>query len=233
MKFKIAESIEDKGIFKAIFLAGAPGAGKSYVLSKISDGVLQPRIVNTDKFTEYFGITDPMEKSPEILDKVETLTEQQLYLYLNSLLPLFVDSTSSHSKNIIKRNGILQSLGYDTGMVFINTSLETTLKRIEQRKRKVSKEWAKMAYEKINEAKEFYQAHFPLFYEVDNNEGELTNISILKAYKKIRNFYTSPIQNPEGVRDSQIMRNKGWKYLTDGLIDEPYLKKLISVWYLK
>lgn len=54
-KYLLTESINDKGIFKAIFMAGTPGAGKSYVINKINDGKIQPRIVNTDKLTEYFG----------------------------------------------------------------------------------------------------------------------------------------------------------------------------------
>jgi shikimate kinase len=233
MKFKITESIEDKAIFKAIFMAGIPGSGKSYVLSKITDVTIEPRIVNTDKFVEYFDIGYDEDAPRHLIDKVKILTQEQLYLYLNSMLPLFVDSTSSRSRNIIKRRGILQSLGYDIGMIFVNTSLETALARIEQRKRKVSREWTIQAYEKINELKDFYKTQFPNFYEVDNDEGELTDRAILRAYKKVRKFYTTPIQNPEGIHDVKIMRQSGWKYLTDGTVTESYLRKLISVWYMK
>ena len=45
----LREGIEDKGIFKAMFMAGHPGAGKSYVLRKVKSGQVEPRLVNTDK----------------------------------------------------------------------------------------------------------------------------------------------------------------------------------------
>jgi len=231
MRFKITESIEDKGILKAIFLAGGPGAGKSYTLTKISSGDISPRIVNTDKFTEYL-------QGDNVIENSQLLTEKQLYLYLNSMLPLFVDSTSTHSKNIIKRSGILQSLGYDTGMLFINTSLETSLNRVKERNknvppsRKVSLDWAKEAHERVATSKKFYRSRFPFFYEINNDEGELTDTVILKAYNKVKGFYNDTLDNPEGQRTIKIMRQSGWKYFTDGMVKEEYLKKLISIWYM-
>lgn len=234
MRFKIAESIEDKGILKAIFMAGSPGAGKSYTLSQIASGSISPRIVNTDKFVESFEEGDIRD----IVDRSKILTEHQLYLYINSMLPLFIDSTSTHSKGIIKRSGILQSIGYDTGMVFINTSLETALKRIEKRNeaqpthRKVEVEWATEAHERIMASKKFYQSRFPFFYEINNDEGELTDEVIMAAYKKVKGFYEAPLDNPEGIRDVKIMRQAGWKYFTDGMFKEDYIKKLISIWYI-
>lgn len=42
------EGINDKGIFKAAFMSGSSAAGKSYVISRITSGSIEPRIVNTD-----------------------------------------------------------------------------------------------------------------------------------------------------------------------------------------
>ena len=56
----ISEGINDKGIFKACFMAGTPGSGKSYVISKISDGAIEPRIVNSDKMTEFLKVLKPL-----------------------------------------------------------------------------------------------------------------------------------------------------------------------------
>ena len=60
MKFKnyielITEGINDKGIFKACFMGSNPAAGKSYTISKISSGLISPRIVNTYKMTEFLA----------------------------------------------------------------------------------------------------------------------------------------------------------------------------------
>ena len=65
MKFLryLTEGIEDKGIFKAVFLAGHPGSGKSYTLDRIKSGQIEPRIVNTDKFVEHYKNADWMALS--------------------------------------------------------------------------------------------------------------------------------------------------------------------------
>jgi len=55
-QFIINESINDKGILKSVFMGGTPGAGKSYVLKKITDGNVNPRIVNTDTWTEFLKV---------------------------------------------------------------------------------------------------------------------------------------------------------------------------------
>jgi len=44
----LTEGIHDKGIFKACFMSGSAASGKSYVISKIQSGFVEPRIVNTD-----------------------------------------------------------------------------------------------------------------------------------------------------------------------------------------
>jgi len=130
--FKLTEGIDDKGIFKAVFMGGMPGAGKSYVLKKIKSGQLEPRIVNTDKFKEFFGEW----RTKASFDRSKKLTSSQLSLYLNSMLPLFVDATSSIVSAIIVRNNILENLGYDTAMVFVNVTTEDSHKEsLPERKR--------------------------------------------------------------------------------------------------
>lgn len=42
---QLSESINDKGLFKAVFILGIPGAGKSTVIRQITDGAIHPRVV--------------------------------------------------------------------------------------------------------------------------------------------------------------------------------------------
>lgn len=221
MKFRIVESINDKAIFKAVFLTGNPGAGKSYTLSKISDGSIMPRIVNSDKFGEHYGYSD----------NTKQLVRNSLKNYLNGMLPLFVDGTSSDISNVYSRKGILESLGYDTGMIFINTSLETSLERNEQRKRQVPEDFLKRAHERIEENKEYYKKTFGYFYEINNDIGELTDEVIINAYKSVKGFYNSNIQNPIGLRYYEEMISNNMKYLTDGIITDKELEKKLTIWY--
>ena len=47
LKVQLVEGIQDKGIFKAVFLAGGPGSGKSYVVARTTK-MFGMRVVNSD-----------------------------------------------------------------------------------------------------------------------------------------------------------------------------------------
>ena len=97
------ESINDKGIFKACFMAGTPGSGKSFVISKIKGGDIEPRVVNVDKMNEYLKAFT-QEQRNVIQDKVNRVTQNQLALYLNGMLPLWLDGTASKVSEVKYRN---------------------------------------------------------------------------------------------------------------------------------
>jgi len=202
-------------------------SGKSYVIKKIKSGQLEPRIVNTDKFKEFFGEW----RTEASFDRSKKLTTSQLALYLNSMLPLFIDATSSNVNAIIVRNNILESLGYDTAMVFVNVPLKTAIRRASQREREVPEEYVREVYEKFKKMKGFLRTKFPLFIEVKNDEGELTEKAIMNVFKKVSFFYTSPIRNPIGRENVRLMRENGWRYLTPNLYGESELKGIASGWF--
>lgn len=229
----LSESINDKGIMKAVFLAGLPGSGKSYVLSKISDGNIEPRIVNTDKYVEYLKALTPADWNKIVADKTKTLTKNQLALNLNSMLPLLVDGTSSNPSSLLRRKGIVSSIGYDTGMIWINTSLETSIERASKRSRVVPEEYIKKVYKKINDLKPYYKSEFRNFTEINNDEDELTDKIILKSYKKMGTFFSEPIINPIGKKLIDRMIEKGDKYLSDSEYDMSFIKRLVNTWYTK
>jgi shikimate kinase len=50
LKFKqfLNEGVDDPAIFKAVFLAGGPGSGKSFIVGKTGLPVLGFKVVNSD-----------------------------------------------------------------------------------------------------------------------------------------------------------------------------------------
>ena len=234
MKFEqyVNESINDKGIFKAVFMAGSPGAGKSFVRRKLG-GSIDPRVVNTDKWTEYFD--DDWKGYSE---KIKTITENELSLYINSMLPLWVDGTSSNPTNLMSREGLLSGIGYDTGMIWVNTNLETAIQRAEEREgrggRHVGVDWLTKTFNHIQKLKPFYKSRFSWFHEVDNNDGMLTDDVVMKLYKQTSSFFTKPVINPVGQGRINKLRKEGGKYLIDlPSYDEDQLKRLTRSWFDK
>lgn len=236
MKFYnyINEGIQDKGIFKACFMSGSAASGKSYVIDQITSGNIQPRIVNTDKWTEYYMQFDPDFDWSKYSEKIKLLGKKQLVNYLNSMLPLWIDGTSSNVNAVLRRKGILQSMGYDVSMVFVDTPVETAIERNRARNRTVDEDFLKKAYEKSQKLKSYYQNEFKYFTEILNGEGELIDKVVLDAYRKMDKFFNSPIENPIGKDLKESMLADGHKYLIDtDDYDMNYLNKLVDSWYRK
>lgn len=225
----LQDSVNDKCIFKAIFVAGSPGSGKSFVLTKIGFGSIQPRVINTDKWTEYFGKGANVDWDV-FGDKVNHLTSENVFNYINGMLPLFIDSTSANPTNTINRKDLLESIGYDVGCVFVNTSIDTALKRNAARKRKVPEEFLMDTYVRVQKIKPNYKAGFKFFKEINNDVGELTDEVILKAFKAVQGFFEAPLQNPTGKKVIEQLRETGGKYLTD-LPEFSNLKQRCNVWW--
>jgi predicted kinase len=232
MKFKqyINESINDKGILKACFMAGQPGAGKTFVINKITGGSVQPKVINTDTWAEFYKAYGDKEWD-KYGNKIKTLTKNQLSLYLNSMLPLWVDGTSSLPNAVVRRRGIVESIGYDTAFIWVDTSLETAIERQQLRDRKVNPDEITKIYNNIQPLKDYYKHHFRNFIVIDNNKGEFTDSVVLGAYRKMSGWFTEPLKNPIGTMLVDRMTEKGDKYLTDSEYTMPQLKNLVEGWY--
>lgn len=236
LKNFLDESVEDKGIFKAVFMAGGPGSGKSYTMSQITSGTVAPRIVGFDIPFEFIskkhGIHygDLPNDSP-IVQQVKTTTKAQLFLYLNGVLPLYIDTTAGDRGRVMERVEVLKTLGYDVGMVFVHSDFETAQKRMAHRARKVPDQIAMDLYRRAQEGRNFYQSAFPFYREIDNNEGQLSNKVIMDAFKAVAGFYAQPIINPTGIETVKKLRETKQKYLVPAIYPPAYLHKLISIWY--
>ncbi len=221
------ESINDRGLYKAVFTAGSPGAGKSYTISKIKSGQIEPRIVNVDKWTEFLNIHDIYS----VYNKSKRLSVNQFTHYVNGVLPLFIDTTGVIIELLRKRVNIIEKLGYDVALVFVNTSLETALRRAEKRTRKVDPDAVKEYYEKSLQFKNDIKSFFSFSIEINNDDGELTDEVITKAFKKISYFYDTDVENPVGKKNLQLMRENNWKYLDPNIMTLGEIRSELSNWY--
>jgi len=235
----LVDSIQDKGIFKAIFIIGIPGAGKSYTAEKIKGGV-EPRIVNTDKASEFLAAKKEMPLTSEtwklfFSDDARRITKGALQNYLNGMLPLFIDGTSNDASNILHRAGILESLGYDVGMVFIDTPLETAMKRAELRAQKIGRsvdpEFIEHVHQSAEENRKYFQSKFGFFITVKNDDNELTDEALNNAFKKTMSFFSSKVENPVGQRYIKSLKDNNQSYLVPTVISKEELAKKIEGWY--
>lgn len=240
-KFKqfIAESINDAGIFKAVFVIGIPGSGKSYT-SKSLAGRISPRIVNTDKATEFLAARDNVTIDSKkwmktYKDTALRVTKSALTQYLNGVLPLMIDGTSNDASNLLHRMGILESLGYDVGIIYVNTSLDTAIKRVEERNatanRTVDLDFVRAVHERTEANVEFLRSKVSFFAEVKNDIDEYNDQVMKKAFSKTQSFFNSEISNPIGRRLLEKMKAEKQPYLAPEIIPLEVLGKKVEGWY--
>ena len=135
---QLVEGVYDPNIFKAFFLAGGPGSGKSFVVRKTTGG-LGMKVVNSDtafeKLLKDADIDlDFRDMSPEqslerdkIRKRAKEVTAKMQKNFVAGRLGLIIDGTGAEYGIIETQKKLLQQLGYDVHMVFVNTSLETAI----------------------------------------------------------------------------------------------------------
>lgn len=206
----LSEGINDPGIFKAVFLAGGPGSGKDFILHKIIKGTGLTEINSDNAFEMLMRKTgmslimrDPIDrKRDEIRSRAKIASSTKNELAIKGRLGLIINSTGGDKSKVISNKEKLENLGYETMMIFVNTTDEVSRDRNISRGRAGGREVPEtIRKEKWNEAQEniyYYESVFgPNFYVVDNSEDlryvsrERKNqieASFTKMHKAIRSF---------------------------------------------
>tara|TARA_R110001592_G_scaffold249620_1_gene512098 strand:- start:276 stop:944 length:669 start_codon:yes stop_codon:yes gene_type:complete len=140
---ELQEGVYDPNIFKAIFMAGGPGSGKSYVAKRTTSG-LGLKMVNSDDIYEKMLNDAGMEANPtdiysdkgqEIRGRAKGVTSRMKGNFLEGRLGLIIDGTGKDYAKIAKQVQGLKLLGYECYMIFVNTSLDTAQEQNQKRKR--------------------------------------------------------------------------------------------------
>ena len=195
----LEEGKNDPAIFKAVFMAGGPGSGKSYVSQKLALEALGFRPINSDLAFEYLmkreNVSFKMDdreatKRDALRSRAKSLTGSKQALSVNGRLGLLIDGTGREYAKIKKIKDNLEEVGYETMMVFVNTSLDTALERNQMRARTVPEKIVKRSWQDVqNNIGKFQTLFSNRMIVIDNNEGEP---DVKKAYSRIRSFSKQP-----------------------------------------
>ena len=196
----LQEGVYDPNIFKAFFIAGGPGSGKSFVVRKTTGG-LGMKIVNSDdifeKLLDKEGLSLKMpesEKEPRdvVRAKAKRLTSAKKANFIEGRLGLIIDGTGKDYDKIAGQATKLKQLGYDVHMIFVNTSLDVALERNQKRDRTVPESIAIKSWNDVQRnIGKFSQYFRQNFVVVDNNDplkndGQIFN-SVFKQIKSLAN----------------------------------------------
>ena len=201
---ELQEGVYDPNIFKAIFLAGGPGSGKSYVVRKTTGG-LGMKIVNSDDIYEKMLKDAGMETTPEdifsdkgqeIRGRAKGVTKRMQSNFLMGRLGVIIDGTGKDYDKIAKQAQSLRGIGYECSMIFVNTSLDTAQKRNKERKRTLDPKQVEIMWNEVQNNIGKFQSLFGNrnFIVVDDNDAGEDVFN--KVWKRIAMLIRKKVSNP-------------------------------------
>lgn len=248
----LLEGINDKYIFKAVFLAGGGGSGKSFVAEKAFSNT-GARFINSDSFFEYRLVKNnlpqiiaspPPDFSPDpsmsgVLGgaavgiaayvkaqqtahraRAKELASKTLELSIKGMLPLIIDGTGRDIDKMSVAKKDLEGIGYDTSILFVNTTLEVSLERNRSfRARTVPEDDAVKAWHQVQKNIPKYKTLFGGKMVMYDNSANLTPAEVKRLSSQLasisRKLLEKPVMNPLGREIISTLRKEGGKYLAD------------------
>ena len=199
----LEEGVNDPAIFKAVFLAGGPGSGKSFVAGKTALTSFGFRVINSDDAFENAMKKAGMEMSPdnifsvkgqELRGKATKLTATKKEMYLKGRLGIVIDGTGKDADKMLKQKKELEKMGYETAIIIVNTNLDTAVDRDAQRKRSIGKKMLSPMWQAVQDNIGKFQQMFGKSntYIVDNSDGKDFKKETMAAYKGVGQWSKKP-----------------------------------------
>lgn len=168
----------ERGMFKAVFVTGCPGSGKDVV---IREAIAEARAVELNLTQAYDYLTDKQKLSEKTSDNRREA--------IRIRGPLIINGPADNLDEIMYVKEELEELGYQTMMVFVNTTNEVSQERNTRLSRMMVEsvrydKWVQAQNHKTN-----YSNCFEGFSVIDNSKSiEYIEEDITETYQKINQF---------------------------------------------
>ena len=203
----LQEGLYDPNIFKAFFLAGGPGSGKTFV-TRGAFGGTGLRVINSDQAFENalkknnlsLKMPDSESEARDMLRaRAKATSDKTLDLSIKGRLGMVIDGTGRDYDKINLQTSLLKQLGYDCYMIFVNTSLDVALERNRRRERTVPEYITRNSWTKVQSNIGRFQNLFGMenMIIVDNSKDdkELTTIVMGKVDKSVRRLLRNKVKS--------------------------------------
>lgn len=204
----LTEGVNDPAIFKAVFLAGGPGSGKSFIVGQTALQSLGLKLINSDTAFELklekAGLDkgNPQdiysEKGQLLRMQAKVLTAKQMKLAVDGRLGLVIDGTGKDSSKIKANEWKLRQIGYETAMIYVDTDLETALARNRKRARSLPDDKVEMMWNMTQAGKRFFHRIFgDNLYVVNNSDGANWQLQTGQTYNKVKSWAARKPNKPQ------------------------------------
>lgn len=178
---------------KAIFVTGGPGSGKDVIIREILEHV---DITEVNHMQAYNYLADKkklFEKSNDF--RRETIRNHY---------PIIINAPADDIERISYIKEELEEFGYNTLMVFVNTTDRVSKERNERLSRMMFESVRHSRWSTSQNNKTLYKDTFESFIQIDNNDSiEKIEENIELTYKKINKFLVSESSQPKLIKLDQ------------------------------
>lgn len=207
-EYELEEGINDPNIFKAIFMAGGSGAGKSFVQTQATDVTQGLKVVNSDTAFEYLldksGMSkemigmnpDELEKFAATRTRAKKMTAKLKQMYLNGKLGLIIDGTAHNWEKIRDEKKELEDIGYDTYMIFVNTSLEVAQANNLKRPRKLTPDVIETSWKEVQANLGKLSLIFRGSFVIIDNDDPAENPKMINLFRTLSKFVKKFLKRP-------------------------------------
>lgn len=146
------------GLFKAIFVSGGPGSGKDLI---IRESVQNENVVEINATLAKSILKDKHRLAEQTRDfRREAIRNRQ---------PLLINGTTTEYSNICDIKEELEELGYDTMLIFVNTSNESSKKRNEGHERSLDESVRSERWSNAQKVSKKLEERFEKYVLFDNS----------------------------------------------------------------
>jgi len=204
---ELKEGLYDPNIFKAFFLAGGPGSGKTFVTRNAFGGTGLKQINSDNAFERGLKRAGLSLKMPDseaesrdmVRVRAKATTSNMQDLAIQGRLGLVIDGTGRDYDKISYQISMLKELGYDCYMIFVNTSLEVALERNAKRERTVpeyitTQSW-KAVQANIGKFQNLFGMNNMIIIDNSKSDQELVTNVMNKVSKAVRGLLSRPVQS--------------------------------------
>jgi predicted kinase len=184
----IHENVE-RGMFKAVFVTGGPGSGKDIV---IREAIAEARAVEINTIQAFDYIADKQKLSEKSNDYRREA--------IRTRAPLIINGPADDHERILYIKEELEDLGYETLMVFVNTTNEISQERNNRLSRMMMESVRQDKWLKSQNNKKVFSESFSNYIRI-NNTSSIENIEedITYTYKEINQFIDTKCVNENAI----------------------------------
>ena len=203
------------GHHKAIFVTGGPGSGKDVVLR---EAIAESRAVELN-FTQVMDILNDKHK-------LAMRSMNPRFEAVRTRGPLIINGPADDLERISHIKEELKELGYQTMMIFVDTTNSVSQERNSHLARMMAESVRQSKWEKAHKNVNVFTEMFGTFMYFDNSDSlDLKEEEITDLYRNTSDFLGESVYNEsnrflnlyEGAKDVQKsnLRDKGYKVLKD------------------